>query len=321
MGGSRGGERAAPSVFISWAHRDSGMSDAEARAWRDEVRALAERLSFVGCVVEADFYELHADWSRYGPQKIEDCDFTLIILSEAYRICWDGRNRIDQNTGATRETNVLKGLFERNREDYGKRVIIVLLPGITETEIPDEIRGPLDRFVVDPRSGRGIEGLMRRLTGQPEFVRPPIGVVRDLPPTPNVTNGHNTEYTNVVWLDTVTWAQRNEVNRIIREVESFGPPPSRPVGQYGFDEWLALLSHWADDSYSLAKGIDYVRSLSPADPPGRYVQTFDDCLVKYRVIARYLNSSNVEVMVTDLFEAALRLHRLVKRLADLALEL
>jgi hypothetical protein len=318
MRGSTGGGRAAPSVFISWVHRDSGMSDAEAHAWHDEVRALAERLSFVGCVVEADFYELHADWSRYGPQKIDDCDFTLIILSEAYRKCWDGRNRIDQNSGATREINVLKGLFDRNREDYARRVIIILLPGVSETEIPDEIRGPLDRFVIDPRSGQGVEELMRRLTGQPQFVRPPIGVVRDLPPASNVTDGDNA---NVLWLDTVTWTQRNEVNHIIREVESFGPPPSRPVGQYGFDEWLALLSYWAEDSYSLAKGIDYVRSLSPADPPGRYVQTFDDCLVNYRAIARYLNNSNVAVMATDLFEAATRLHRLVKRLADLALEL
>jgi hypothetical protein len=156
----------APSVFISWAHRDSLMSDRGARDWENLVLALAERLIAAGCDVQLDLYQRPpVDWSRWGPQKIDTSDFTLMVPNRAYRQRWDGSNPPGEGAGAAREVNTLKGMFDKNQDDFYRRALVVMLPGITGADVPDEIYACVQRFTLDPsaRSSRSLAPLRPRL--------------------------------------------------------------------------------------------------------------------------------------------------------------
>jgi hypothetical protein len=114
--GAKGFGSKPPSVFISWAHRDSKMTKLQAATWWQQVRALGERLNSVGCDVRLDMFTPDADWSRWGPEMIDESDFTLLVPNRAYRQRWDGRNSPREGAGAAREINTLKGRFERIRK-------------------------------------------------------------------------------------------------------------------------------------------------------------------------------------------------------------
>ncbi|MBL7487596.1 hypothetical protein I6A60_13770 [Frankia sp. AgB1.9] len=165
------------------------MSDAEAEAWRDTVRALGERIHQNGLTLHLDLFDasnVH-DWSRYGPKQIAECDFTLIIPSIAYRERWEGHNDPRQGAGAAREIDTLKGLFNRDQDKFRDQVRAVLLPGITVNEVPTEILAGIVWYRVDPETEIGLPDLLRDLTGQPLYVLPAPGPVPNLPPRPPVT--------------------------------------------------------------------------------------------------------------------------------------
>jgi hypothetical protein len=165
------------------------MNDSEADAWRDQVRALAERLNANGCIVNMDLFDRgdDTDWSRYGPRMIDEADFTLIVASKAYRERWDGDNPPREGAGATREINTMKGIFNKDRSAFQNKFRVIELPGITGDDIPDEIFAVLLRYRVDPFNDAGLEILLRDLTSQPEFSLPPAGTIPLLPPRSAVT--------------------------------------------------------------------------------------------------------------------------------------
>jgi len=330
MGRSRTTKRRAPSVFISWAHRDSSMTDAQATSWRDLVLALAEYLNALGCDVRLDLHQQGVDWSRWGPEMILKSDFTLIVPSKAYQQRWDGQNPPSEGAGAAREVNVLKGRFDKDQKSLLKQAAVIMLPGITKSDVPDEIYAYLQRFPVDPANGKGMEPLLRHLTKQPEFVLPKRGVVPKLPPKPNIILGKlifeprsdemkTSMSGTTIWLPGMS-AQCNDISHLAHGIEGLDSPPTYPSGEDRLDEQIAMLANWADDVSSLVNEIEQVRSHIPRDPSVRFTQVLDDSRAAIQEIIDGLGGPRTKAHVTKLTDRALALYRLVQQLARLSLE-
>jgi hypothetical protein len=177
-----------PKVFISWAHRDEDWDDARADAWRDEVLGFAYLLG-EDVRVELDLFALEEgrDWTRFGEQEIREADQIVVALSRGWRERYDGTNTPTVGAGARREADALRGLFDRNQDDFFARVKLVVLPSMAgdDSVVPGSLSG-LTRYVVDELSRDGIEDLVRALTGQPRYLRPGPPTPRGLPPDTRV---------------------------------------------------------------------------------------------------------------------------------------
>jgi hypothetical protein len=131
-----------PTAFISWAHADD--------LWQKAILELAFSLRRNGIDADVDLFHTEAgiDWSAYGPRAIEECDYVLIATSSAYKARWQGGRPSRAGAGAAREANVLKNLFDSREGNFFDKVMIVVLPGVNEDEIPPELGSALPRFVI-----------------------------------------------------------------------------------------------------------------------------------------------------------------------------
>lgn len=175
---------APPTVFISWAHAHRGWSKAQTQLWQESVASFSSSLrrSF-GIDADVDLFHLHesVDWTRFGQKSVISSDRVIIVLSKAWAERWEGLNRPTEGAGAAREADTLHGLFSRNQSEWQSKLIIVLLPEADMSEVPLD----LDRVVrvsVDPSDLDTYEDLLRNLTGQPNYQKPALGSVPDLPP-------------------------------------------------------------------------------------------------------------------------------------------
>lgn len=181
---SASGHGARCSVFVSWAHRDPSWTDDEALAWQQTVTEFTGLLRLNGIEGEVDLYEQHnpeIDWTRYGPAMVENSDFTLIAISRAYKARWEGTNDPKEGAGAVAEANALKGMFQKDQANFQARVKLVVLPGASVSDIPAELMN-LQRFTLTSIDELQIEDLVRTLTAQPSYPRPPLGVIPTLRP-------------------------------------------------------------------------------------------------------------------------------------------
>ena len=71
---------------------------------------------------------------------------------------------------------------EADQSAFYRKVKVVLLPGATIDDIPSELRAAVQRFPVDPITDAALEDIVRTLTGQPAYPRPPLGEVPALAP-------------------------------------------------------------------------------------------------------------------------------------------
>ncbi len=169
-------------AFLSWAHQPNPGLDAA--AWRDQVLDLATGLRRAGINVDLDLYHLHAptvDWSRYGPQQVQDCEFVVVVVNAAWRERIEGRGAPTAGAGAAAEADELLGLFGQDRTEFIRKVKLVLLPGADERDVPPRLSG-VPRFPIAEPTGAHLEDLLRTLTEQPEYIPPPLGSVPALPP-------------------------------------------------------------------------------------------------------------------------------------------
>jgi hypothetical protein len=132
-----------PSALISWAHVDPGWSPDQIGARRDSVFALATALRHNGVDVDVDLYHLSAsvDWTRWGPLRIAECDFVLVVVSESWRLAWEGRGDPSKGAGAAAEADSLRSTYAVNRDTFRDKVRLVLLPGADSRDIPSGLHG------------------------------------------------------------------------------------------------------------------------------------------------------------------------------------
>src|SRR5882724_8789098 len=100
--------------MISWAHTDSTWSPDRRTRWRDDIRLFAETLVANGIDPELDLWHLaetEIDWTRWGPRQVETCDFTAIVINNAWAQRWQGTNSAHEGAGVAAEADAIKGIF------------------------------------------------------------------------------------------------------------------------------------------------------------------------------------------------------------------
>ena len=171
------GVERSPTAFVSWAHSDD--------AWQKRIASFAVALRNSGIVADVDLFhatEPGVDWSTYGPDAIRNSDVTIIAASATYKERWEQRRPTRSGAGAAREANVLKDLFDRDHDEFLRKVTVVLFEGITVDDVPAELASGLPHFEIKGFEQKHLEHLLRRLTGQPAFPPPPVGQIPILPP-------------------------------------------------------------------------------------------------------------------------------------------
>ena len=183
-----------PTALISWAHdSDAAALTADPKAARAADRAwLATVLDFTNGLrvhgdVEADIDVAHSsepvDWARWGPQRVQDSDFVIAVVNQAWTRRFEGYEDPTRGAGATAEADVLLGLFQEDRSKFAEKVIPVVLPGADRRDLPMRLRGTLSWFQVADLSPAGLEPVLRRIYGRPEYVlQPRRGSAPLLPP-------------------------------------------------------------------------------------------------------------------------------------------
>lgn len=169
-------------AFVSWAHRPNPGTTAE--SWRDQVLDLTVGLRRSGVDADIDLFHLSdpgVDWTRYGTSRIADSDRVVVVLNTAWRERREGRNRPTEGAGAVAEADALLSSFARDQDLFRRRVVLLLLPGISDDDVPDGWHG-VQRCRVADSTPAGLTDLLRLLTDQPAFIAPPLGELPVLPP-------------------------------------------------------------------------------------------------------------------------------------------
>jgi hypothetical protein len=162
----------APSVFISYSHESPGH--------QDTVLKLANRLRGDGVDAQIDQYEVAPGegWTRWMRTAIKRSDFVLVICTNAYRLRAEGGGEPDAGRGVNREGLVIdQAIYDA--EGRNTKFIGVIFRESDRAFIPDFLR-PYQHESTETEEG--YEKLYRRLTNQPEILKPKLGLVRSLPP-------------------------------------------------------------------------------------------------------------------------------------------
>lgn len=149
-------------VFTTYAQDGDG--------WQDQVIDFACLLDqYVD--VDGDYFhftEPGMDWTRFGTTAIRRADTVLIMSSPEYWDRWEGVHPPDVGAGATRETDALLGLFDRDRHAFQMKVVIVTLPGQSDRIVPYEL-SRVQQYRIAELTEHGIEPLLRRLLNEPKY--------------------------------------------------------------------------------------------------------------------------------------------------------
>jgi len=158
-------------VFISYSHDSAEHTD--------KVLELADRLVGDGIDCILDQYEQSPaeGWPRWMDNHIRDADWVLMICTERYFKRATGKEKPGKGRGVKWEANLT---YQHLYDDDTKndRVVPVLFDAEDEKFVPTPVKGAT-YYCVD--SEEGYENLYRRLTGQPEVVKPELGEIRKLP--------------------------------------------------------------------------------------------------------------------------------------------
>ncbi len=167
-----------PTAFVSWAHSHSTWTREQASDWESQVAAFVALLRLLGIRGEVDLFHLDepVDWTRYGPHQVESAKYTLIVMSRAWAERWSGTNPPREGAGAAAEADALKGLFTRDQEAWQRRAVVVMFPDVESSVVPPDLQR-VSRVSVDPSDPDSFEPLIRMLTEQPRYPKPPVGEV------------------------------------------------------------------------------------------------------------------------------------------------
>lgn len=186
--GSGNGQRAtddtAPMAFVSWAHTHVSWDEAQEQDWQSQVANFTLTLRTLGIDAELDLFHMDdadVDWTRFGPKGVRDAEHVLIVVSQAWAERWEGDNPVHEGAGAVAEADELRGLFGRDQGEFQRKCFVIQFPGVPTSAIPNGL-SRLPRYRVDVEDPDSYTDLLRALTGQPRFPKPPVGRMPILPP-------------------------------------------------------------------------------------------------------------------------------------------
>jgi hypothetical protein len=172
---AEGGRR--PTAFVSYAQ--------SSRPWQELVLDFTVALRKPGGVdAEVDlFHDVdHQRWTTFGANLIEASDFTLIAIDRAYKRRWQGKEARGVGAGVAREAAAIRSIYDRDQDEFLKRIKLVLLPEIGEEEVPGDLLGDCERFVIDSFDLEGLERLLRSIHGRTAHPKPDLAPIPVLPP-------------------------------------------------------------------------------------------------------------------------------------------
>ncbi len=171
-----------PTVFLSWAHRaNPGVGDEE---WKRQILRFAAALRASGIDAEVDLYHVHdadIEWSQWGPRMIAERGITVVAVNAAWRERFEGTNDPTQGAGAAAEGAELRGRFDDDQAAFRTRLALVVLPGAEDGDVPGRLKG-IPRYTFADSDSPEFTDLLRRLTGRPQYLPPPLGELPLLPP-------------------------------------------------------------------------------------------------------------------------------------------
>ncbi|MFC0109605.1 tetratricopeptide repeat protein [Kibdelosporangium aridum] len=169
--------RPAPRVFISYSH--------ESEQHKSDVRQFCALLREHGIDAMLDYFDndQRHDWYAWMIKHITESDFTIVIASPRYASVADGAGPATESRGVHSESALLRDLLYRDREQWIRKTLPVILPGGSRDDIPHFLQPYCaDHYQVSELTEAGIEDLLRVLTGQPRYVPSELGDVPALPP-------------------------------------------------------------------------------------------------------------------------------------------
>ncbi len=161
-----------PKVLISYSH------DSPEHA--DRVRELSDRLRAEGidCILDQYVVSPPEGWPLWMDKQIRDADFVLMICTETYYRRVMGEETPGIGLGVRWEGQLIYQHLS-NAGMLNTTFIPVLLESGKFEHIPTPVQGVVHYFA---QTEEGYEDLYRRLTNQPEHLKPELGKVRKLPP-------------------------------------------------------------------------------------------------------------------------------------------
>ncbi len=124
-GAGEDGPPPVPSVFVSWAHSDRGMASHIREEWSALIYEFCAALIANGINAEADLFNLSdpsINWQNFGPQAIANADYVFVAVSRGWTERYEGTNPPTEGAGAAREADNLKGMFDRDQNEFQKKV-------------------------------------------------------------------------------------------------------------------------------------------------------------------------------------------------------
>ena len=166
-----------PTAFVSWAHSSGEWDVSQVKQWERTIALLADSLNRFGIMTDVDLYHQHetgGDWNRYGFSAIRESDFVLVAVSRGWLRRFEGTEAASIGAGSSREADVLLDLFNDDRDEFRRKVILLFLPETDTEDIPVTLGG-LRRFRIGGFSANGLDDLLRTLHGKPRYRRPLVG--------------------------------------------------------------------------------------------------------------------------------------------------
>jgi SEFIR domain/VHL beta domain len=159
-------------VFVSYS-QDSPEHKAR-------VLALATRLVTEGIDAKLDQWLTsgpEGGWQLWTERQIADADFVLLVCTDLYRKRVERPDEVEGGAGAFWEGNIIR---KRLYDDKGanRRFIPIFYGASGSASIPEMLEG-FSYYQIDAPDG--YTALYRRLTDQPEIVRPELGSLVVLP--------------------------------------------------------------------------------------------------------------------------------------------
>jgi len=162
---------AGPRIFVSYAD--------ESAAHTDDVLRLCSLLRRHGTDPWVDRWheQVRQGWSELIEEQLLAADYVIVVASSAYRRVGDGRaTGPSDHRGVQSETALLRELLHQDRKLWTRKILPVVLPGQTWAGIPTFLQPATStRYEIPVLTAEGIEGLLRLLTGQPQYLPPDRG--------------------------------------------------------------------------------------------------------------------------------------------------
>jgi hypothetical protein len=164
-------------VFVTYAH--------DSAEHKEDVLVFCEFLVGVGMEVHVDQWYLdeRRDWQRWAARQILHADFVIVVASPVCRLVGNGNVALNVHRGLQSELRLLYEQYHADPETWIRKILPVVFSGRSIDDIPLFLQPrTADHYCIADFSVGGADELLRVLTRQPLYQRPPQGDLPILPP-------------------------------------------------------------------------------------------------------------------------------------------